>query len=298
MKQFIYLDVDSINSLVAQIDNGIEESYQQTHEKGNSSTDENSTGIEGNIAGGLKIPAVLNLGGTVTGEGREGQKYSENEVFKEIHNKRLHDSIFNRLMEYLVSKNYLNPQPLKSGSFIKGEDSLEIVDFEYLSGLFDKNAFISFLKESQENEIRKAANNQQENFSRDQRRSNESEIKKRVAQLVLENNQQYDDIEKILNALKYLIPYKRMALSTQGFLLPLDDEWFRDVPDLLGFKYGGNITFVGYITNIINSIDNEQGNLNVFASLQMMINKTLFPILSSALKQLYILHPIALYFES
>jgi len=297
LKQFIYLDTDSINSLVAQVNNGIEESYQQTHEKENSNTDESSSGIGGNIAGGLKIPALLNLGSTITGEGKETQKYSENEVFREIHNKRLHDSVFNQLLDYLNTQNKINPPELQNGSFIKNQDLLEIIDFEYLDGLFQENAFMSYLKESQANEIRKKIDEKQEALPRDQRRTHESETKKQIIQLIAENNKQYEDIEKIIKAIKYIMPYKRMALSNQGFLLPLNNKYFRDAPDLLSFKYGGNITFMGYVTNVLNREMSIEENTSVFSNLQILINQTLFAVLPSNIHQLSVLHPLALYYE-
>lgn len=298
MKQFIYLDIDNINSLVAQIDNGIEESYQQTHEKGNNSAEENSIGIEGNITGVFKIPAILKLGSTIAGEGKEIEKYAENEVFKEIHNKRLHDAVFNQLLDYLNNQNKINPLDLKSGSFIKGEGILEIIDFEYLDGLFQENAFMSYLKDTQANDIRKKIDGEQEILSnREKRRAHDSEIKKQVAQLISENNKQYEDIEKIIKAIKYIMPYKRMALSNKGFLLPLNSKYFRDAPDLLSFKYGGNITFMGYVTNVLRRDILSKDNISVFANLQAIINQTLFAVLPSTSDHLKVLHPLALYYE-
>lgn len=297
VKQFIYLDTDSINSLVAQIDNGIEESYQHTHERGSSNTDEISSGIEGNITGGIKVPALANLGSTVTGEDKESKKYSENEVFREIHNKRLHDSVFNQLLDYLNTNDKINPLELQNGSFIKDQGLLEIIDFEYLDGLFQENAFMSYLKESQANDIREKLEEQRDDLPRDQRRTHEAEIKKRIMQLISENNKQYEDIEKVIKAIKYIMPYKRMALSNKGFLLPLNNRYFRDAPDLLSFKYGGNITFMGYVTNVLRRGNTTEENTSAFSFLQTIINQTLFAVLPSNIDQLDVLHPLALYYE-
>lgn len=48
------------------------------------------------------------------------------------------------------------------------------------------------------------------------------------------NNRQYEEIEQIIKAIKYIISYKRMALSNAGFLISLDDQCFRDTPDIFG----------------------------------------------------------------
>ena len=48
-----------------------------------------------------------------------------------------------------------------------------------------------------------------------------------------------------------MIPYDRMLVSHDGYLIPLEDKYFRDNPQTMGFKHGGYITCVGYITNVI-----------------------------------------------
>lgn len=297
MKQFIYLDSDSVNSLIAQINNGIEDSYQLTNEKSSETATEKSTIKKSEVKAGIKAPIIANIGSNIVREENELSNSSDNEIIKEIHNKRLHDAAFNELTNYLENEEKLNNENKNTGSFIKIEDSLDIIDFEYLSGLFKENAFVSYLKETQENEIRNKFNIEQEGITKEQRKRMEYEIKKQIGTLISENNKQYENVEKMINALKHVIPYKRMALSSQGFLLPLDEKWFRDAPDLLGFKYGGKFTFIGYITNVINNEGAEPNIDNIFTTLQTVINQALFMVLPSDKKQLYILHPIALYFE-
>lgn len=42
-----------------------------------------------------------------------------------------------------------------------------------------------------------------------------------------------------------------MLVSDTGFLLPLEDKYFRVNPSTIGFKYGGQITAIGLVTNVI-----------------------------------------------
>lgn len=37
---------------------------------------------------------------------------------------------------------------------------------------------------------------------------------------------------------------------TNNYLIPLDDRNFRDVPEIVAFKFGGEMSVFGYITNI------------------------------------------------
>ncbi|MDD7512348.1 MAG: hypothetical protein PUK14_00485 [Clostridiales bacterium] len=89
------------------------------------------------------------------------------------------------------------------------------------------------------------------NLNRGQHRNNKSEINKEIKRLIDLNNQQYDDARKIIEAFRIIIPYNRMPISLDGYLIPLDEQYFRINPKNLGFKYGGEITCVGMATNII-----------------------------------------------
>lgn len=68
-------------------------------------------------------------------------------------------------------------------------------------------------------------------------------------------------------------------MSYDGYLIPLDDKYFRIDPSSLGFKYGGEITCVGMVTNIIGEDTNPEDEKNMFATLQFTVNETLRTIL-------------------
>lgn len=300
MKQFIYLDVERVKSLVAQINNGLEESYQKLIEQGQMNENTESATVSGEIKGGFKIPGIVELGSNVLGTKEDIEKVTDNEVVQEIHNIQIHDSVFDALIGYLSNnKKFISDsEKIITGSFVRGKGALQIIDFEYLEGLFRENSFISYLKRTQEEEIRTTLKEEQESLTREQRRKNVSEIRKVIEQAIKENNKQYDEIEQIIKAIKYIIPYKRMALSNAGFLIPLDDQCFRDTPDIFGLKYGGEFHYVGYVTNIIVSGDEDSNIENIFGTLQSMINQVLFSVLPTNADKLFVLHPLSLYLES
>lgn len=92
------------------------------------------------------------------------------------------------------------------------------------------------------------------------------------------------------------MPYKRMLISHDGYLIPLEDDYFRIDPQSLGFKYGGEITCVGMITNIIGEDTNPNDSRNIFATLQFTVNEALRSILPTIEKNLCVVHPIAVYY--
>ena len=91
-------------------------------------------------------------------------------------------------------------------------------------------------------------NSATENMNRQLQRNNGSQIKAKIKQLVSASEKQYNDAQDVIVALQNIFPYKRMLISYDGYLIPLDDKYFRIDPVNLGFKYGGDITCVGLIT--------------------------------------------------
>lgn len=83
--------------------------------------------------------------------------------------------------------------------------------------------------------------------------------------------------------------------TVDGYLIPLDDQYFRIDPKNLGFKYGGEITCVGMITNIIGVDADPCDNNNIFATLQFSVNEVLRTILPTNEKNLCVIHPIAVF---
>ena len=87
-----------------------------------------------------------------------------------------------------------------------------------------------------------------------------------------------------------------MLISYDGYLIPLDDKYFRIDPVNLGFKYGGEITCVGLITNIIGEDTNPNDEKNIFATLQFTVNEALRTVLPTKENNLIVVHPIAVYY--
>ena len=87
-----------------------------------------------------------------------------------------------------------------------------------------------------------------------------------------------------------------MMISYDGYLIPMDDQYFRIDPQNLGFKYGGEITCVGMITNIIGADTNPNDPKNMFATLQFTVNEALRKILPANKENLCVIHPIAVFY--
>lgn len=67
----------------------------------------------------------------------------------------------------------------------------------------------------------------------------------------------------------------------------------------MGFMYNGEISCVGMITNIIgDDIDDSDDCQNIFGAIQKVINMALKTILPTKEHNLYIVNPIAIFYDS
>lgn len=297
MKQFIYLDTDIVNSIIAQTEKGLVLETASEHEDtaGKENTKTGNVSLDGSVGGGIWkfAQAQAELSGT---GGVELNSHSQT-VLKEIATKTLHDAAFDIAHEQIRKEYDTSPQNADLGAFIELNQTFEFVDLEYIESLFsEENSFLKFMKKSEKEKIEaQAAQEISESLNREQQRKNESELKKRIKELVETNNKKYEEISDIVKVLHQIVPYKRMLVSLDGYLIPLEDKYFRDNPQTMGFKHGGYVTCFGYITNVIGETSVPSSD-SIFLQLQTLVNQTLISILPTREKDLFVVHPIAIYY--
>jgi len=294
MKQFIYLDTDMVNSIIAQKDKGlILGSTKETEDVSGKASEKGINGsITGTLEGGIFKLARASGELAISGELKNQTHYQT--LIKEIESKTLHDAAYDIAYDQL--KIETNLDAVEFGEFIELDRQFEVVDFDYLDGLFLKDGFIDFIKKNARESVKQATNNHLEKTTdREQRRKLGAEIKQSIRLLMENSDKQYDDIVDIIKALKSIIPYNRMLVSHDGFIIPLEDQYFRVNPKTLGFKHGGNVRCVGYVTNLIGK-DTEPDSENIFGYLQFTVNEIFRKLLPTKEDNLYIVHPIAVYY--
>lgn len=156
--------------------------------------------------------------------------------------------------------------------------------------------YTSYLKKTEKEKIETTASVATESLNRSQQRSNSNAIRAKIKEAVAASGKQYDGIKEIIDMVRQIIPYNRMLISSDGYLIPLDDRYFRIDAQNLGFKYGGEITCVGMITNIIGEDTDPNDSQNIFATLQFSVNEVLRQLLPTKERNLCVIHPIAVYY--
>lgn len=298
MKQFLYLDTDIVNSILAQAEKGLV--ISASAEKGVSKSDgeafESEVNTDGKIGGSLLklVSAEAKITGKLSGTENSSETYNS----REIVSKTLHDAAFDMAYDQIspATIRFGDTHYDETGTYVQLTRVFDFVDFDYLEGLFATGGIIEFIKKSEAEKIEEEAEKIKSQTSRDQLRKLGTSFKTAVKQAVGANSKQYDDIAAIIRALRSLIPYSRMLISNDGYLIPLADKYFRADYSTIGFNYGGEITCTGMITNIIGKDCDPCDESNIFATIQHASSEILRAFLPTKEENLCVLHPIALYY--
>jgi hypothetical protein len=289
VRRYIYFDSDSINSYLAQIEGGLKHTDVTELQKSStvSESDENHTSIVGDI--GAK---VLGIGANIKGELSLTQinANTTNEFIKSIEEKIIHDYAFDKVFDYLNSKSLIKKSDLSMGDFIESSEEVTLLDFNFFSALFSDNGAVRFSYENEKEELKKLKKAIPKGATIPTLLQNQlNEIDKKI----VDSEYERKNMLRIIDVIKSTLPYKRFIM-TKNYLVTLDDSCFRDNPDIFAFKYGGNISVLGYVTNIIHSDDNKTYD-NDFAPMYQSNNTIMFHIFKNK-SEIYIIHPIAIYY--
>lgn len=156
MKEIIYLDTEQMNSIISQLDNGLTTQFggetSSQKQNGQSTTTESSLGLgaEGDIklgAGALIAKLSTSIAANILTESTESET-THLELLdgqKEILNKIFHDKSLDILLTLLSENDLLKPEYKSDGDFIKFEEVARILDFNFISQVFNMDNFNSVL---------------------------------------------------------------------------------------------------------------------------------------------------------
>ncbi len=293
MKYFLYMNNDIVNSIISQAEQGLITEMMSETENGANKTLEKETKIGALARISTSFYKFLGAESEINAEKTNISGSEEHRISKEIVQKTLYDAAYNIAYNNINSNFQLKETTGDLGEYIELTGDFQFVDFDVLDSLFNGNGVISLIKQQAEKKIAEELSTNRETQSR-----NKSDIDKIIKELVAQNNKKIDELLKSLNVLKSIIPYKRMYLSNDGYIIPLDDKNLRDTPSSFSFKYGGTMTCVGYITNIIGEDCAPIDNNDIFSFCQHSINEIFRKLLPTNEKNLYIVNPIAIYYKN
>lgn len=302
MRWFLYFDEDSVNSYLAQIERGL--ITQNRNEGEESETSSTNKYLSDSITGDLSAK-VVGIGASIN-ENIE-LAHSETEVasklVKEVQERILHDYAFDKMYDYFVRNNLIVDKPNNIGDIVLINEMPTFLDFEFFQKLFSDEGVVKYAEEQNKAKMLETISLLKTSVSNCSRlppdqKTKVSEWKSQIKQLeaqVKDIDVSRKDTEKMITVFRNTIPYNR-SLMTANYLIPCNDKKFRDDPNIVAFKYGGNISILGYITNVISSNTNDGvTSNNVFAGFYSTLNKTMLSLFNDK-ERIFILHPIALFY--
>lgn len=295
MKQFLYLDTDIVNSIIAQAEKGIitQRTIEASETKSKNKRKLFSPKATASASGGfwkfVEAKAQLEVSGEFE------RIISNGQASKDVIEKVMHDAAFDEACKYIeIHEIKEGTQDFdEAGCYLKLWREFTFIDLDYLENVFQIGEDTSLMKELSKEQIEKKAT---ESTNRKQRRDNKDKFNQLLDDAIEKSAGQIDMLNSMIRLLKRLIPYKRILLSRDGYIIPVDDKYFRIDPNCMGFKYGGTITCIGMVTNLIGEDFDPIDNGNVFEKIQFSANEALRGLLPTKEKNLCVLHPIAIYY--
>lgn len=290
MRRFIYYDKDGIESYLAQITSGI--SFSSSTETTNSNEIEHQESKEKNIHSDIGAK-LAGIGAEIQEDISKGEtnKTSTNQLVKSLEEKVLSDYAVDKVFDFFSKNKMLKTSDFKIGDVVNLEENVTFFDFDYLEKLFSENGISSFSIKQSKDELKKI----RDSLSGPQKQNIEVKNKiKEMENMIKQQESERKSTLEILNMAKVTLPYVRFVM-TKECLIVLNDDCFRDNPNNIAFKYGGNIQIVGYVTNIIDGESRTENQINAFSEMYKMVNQVMMSLYNGT-KHVYVIHPLAMYY--
>lgn len=316
MKEIIYLDTDIMNSLLAQLDEGLvnsfslEQSNQESETEGQQSTRGKSAGVSAQLSastglfnrGGLKVGA--NLGGNGNESTNESKTFLEGE--KDILNKAFHDYALDILLSKLSEADSIKDKKyLGEGDLYIGESPYKFYDFELLKNILDLDAISSImLFNTDEDDLKEA----QRILKKGTPNGKEREKLQWATKLV----QEYDNIKpmiKIFKQMEILSGYFSKSLrdtsllKANDFLAIIKKKHLRESPESLSLRTDNSrnakylFRVIGQKDKVFDGESTDELPLSDFNILPNMIFDIMLGSFDIIKKDDYLVTPIAIYYE-
>ncbi|MGN7392801.1 DUF6414 family protein [Peribacillus frigoritolerans] len=316
MKDIIYLDTDLMNSILAQLDEGLinsfslEQSNQESETEGQQSLRGKSAGIDAQISAdtGIFGGGGVKLGAKLGGNGSESTNESKTilEGQKDILNKAFHDYALDILLNKLIDSDSIKDKnSLLEGDLYLGESPYKFYDFELLKNILDVDAISKIMSfNTDEDDLKDAKRIVKKTNLNSTERSKLTWAKQLV--------QEHEDRKPVLTLFKqmeimsgYFSNSLRdlSLIKANNFLAIIKKQHLRESPESLSLR-PDNSRSVKYLFRIIGKKDkvfdglgSEDLPIADFNEIPNMIFDIMLGSFDIIKKGDYLVTPIAIYYE-
>ncbi len=277
MKHYIYIDKEILNSYISQIYGGILDKERTEKLKNLKQAEELITPeekIKATVKGG--IPGIIS--GDIDVEydikEKEMNSYTSENESKEVIEKIYHDNLLDNLIEYINNQEEVikNVNEIKYGSYVFLDIPFNFINHDYLKSISNKpfkDAFEKIMNVTSSN--------------------NTQTTKQAKTAMEL--------IANFTTFFESCFPAKQLII-TDNLIIPINNLYLREDPNIIDFKYGGNIKIIGKVTKDCSKDENFFNLYNAdFGKSIQEVKDAMYKIFLTKYKQSFIVTPIALYFE-
>ena len=277
MKHYIYIDKEILNSYISQIYGGILEKGQSEKECAQKQVEEiisPEEKIKATLKGG--IPGILNANIETQFDVKD-KKIKETDNYnasKEVIEKIYHDNLLDNLIEFINKNERITTsiEEIEYGKYVTLSLPFNFVNHSYLKSISNNEFKKSFEK------IMNATTP-----------GNDKEMKSAKFGMEL--------IANFTTFFESCFPVSQLIIN-ENLIIPLDDKYLREKPEMIDFKYGGNIIVIGKVTKDCSKDENIFALYNKeFGNAIEEVKKSMYNIFLPKYKNSFIITPIALYFE-
>lgn len=296
MRHFVYLDTDTLNSYLSQINGGLLKSaVNEVKDEVATTQNENTIPGKSNFTGEFGLKPLFGLKFSEDKETvNTTNTLSQIETGRELIEKILHDNAFDLFGAYLKENNLLDYiDNCMLGNYVEINNDFTIRDLGYLTNIFTED-FIDFISNMGIESLKSQIDNAE--MSSSVRKSKEREL----VNIKKKSEEEFIGYKKILNIIGDMLPYSQFIICEEC-LIPITNKYLRESLSQIRFNYSGKIKVLGKFTSVFkDSINKEKENETFLGGLNSTLDQTFKELYVNMLgfnENMKIVIPIALYFE-
>lgn len=303
MRHFVYLDTDTLNSYLSQINGGLLKStVNESKDEVATTKNENEMPGKSNFTTEIGFKPILNLKFSEDKDVMNTTNtLSQIETGRELIEKILHDNSLDQFSSYLESNNLIaDVDSSEIGDYVKFEDKFSIRDLDYLLEFYSDDLMDFFTEEARKESKILIDKQESEMPNSSQKNAIIKQLRKKADELMKAESDNQKQTRKIINLARNIMPFSKYIVSN-NCIIPLTEKYLRSTTNNIRFTYSGNISVVGrYTSDLKDAFARESEVRNEFDGVLKSFDdifKALYKDTLGLDESMKIVIPIALYFQ-
>ncbi|MCI1284122.1 MAG: hypothetical protein LKG24_05970 [Lacticaseibacillus songhuajiangensis] len=307
MKEFVYLDTRFMNSLLAQLDDGLSIGSHLSTSNAESEEQGTTQSAGANAQGGGSLAGIIKASTALTTQNGINTNNVQSKSASEIIDSIMDDSAFNLLENKLQKRTHTNLDNVKEGDFVQLTGKFRFYDFGYLSKITQKDTLNLFLKMDKKDDLEQI--NQRieaaKKVTGSQRVATLQQLRSKRKQIMSDDLP--DVFDKMSRALQFMNDFMpdTVLIAVGDGLAFCSKKSFRETSAQLSMLSGTSrtIKITGLVETLLTTTDAERnGDFPELQSSEMyklaeMLGKISFGNIGIYQDKNYLIRPVAISFD-